>query len=269
MGLLRGAARVFDLSLGQLLWSRRTIFMALVLAVPVIIAIVERLLIIGGISALRVNDVRVSGPTIFGLIIWLVLRVIVPILGVFYGTALIADEVDDKTITYLFTRPVRRGAVLLGKYLAYLVCTVMVVLPAVVIVYFLVVPFREIPGTFRSLAVDVGLLTLGLAAYGAVFALVGALLRKPVVVGLVFAFGWEQAAMLMPGYLSRVTIGYYLQALIPHTIPSQEGVSALLQALIGTVPDPATCLAALGLATVVALVLACRVVERREYVLEQ
>jgi hypothetical protein len=66
-----------------------------------------------------------------------------------------------------------------------------------------------------------------------------------------------------------VTIGYYLQALIPHTIPSQEGVSALLQALIGTVPDPATCLAALGLATVVALVLACRVVERREYVLEQ
>ena len=269
MGLLRGAARVFDLSLGQLLWSRRTIFMALVLAVPVIIGIVERLLIVSGISALRVNDVRVGGPTIFGLIIWLVLRVIVPILGVFYGTALIADEVDDKTITYLFTRPVRRGAVLLGKYLAYLVSTVLVVLPTVVIVYFLVVPFREIPGTFRSLMIDVGLLALGLAAYGAVFALVGALLRKPVVVGLVFAFGWEQAAMLMPGYLSRVTIAYYLQALVPHAIPSQEGVSVLLQALIGKVPEPATCLTALVVATVVALVLGCRVVERREYVLEQ
>jgi len=133
----------------------------------------------------------------------------------------------------------------------------------------LVVPFREIPGTFRSLTIDVGLLALGLAAYGAVFALVGALLRKPVVVGLVFAFGWEQAAMLMPGYLSRVTIAYYLQALVPHAIPSQEGVSALLQALIGKVPEPATCLTALVVATVVALVLGCRVVERREYVLEQ
>ena len=269
MGPLRGAARVFDLSLGQLLWSRRTIFMALVLAVPVIIAVVERLLIIGGIQPLRLNDVRVSGPTIFGLIVWLILWVIVPILGVLYGTALIADEVDDKTITYLFSRPVRRSAVLLGKYAAYLVCTVMVVLPAVVIVYFLVVPFRDVPGTFRSLAIDVGLLALGLAAYGAVFALVGALLRKPVVVGLVFAFGWEQAAMLMPGYLSRLTIAYYLKALVPHAIPSQEGVSALVQSFVGTVPGPATCLAALLFAIVVALVLGCRVIERREYVLEQ
>ena len=57
--------------------------------------------------------------------IWLLyLRFIVPVLGVFYGTALIADEVEDKTITYLFTRPIPRGAVLLGKYLAYLACTV-------------------------------------------------------------------------------------------------------------------------------------------------
>jgi len=73
----------------------------------------------------------------------------------------------------------------------------------------------------------------------------------------------------MPGYLSRVTIAYYLQGLVPHAIPSQEGVSALLQALIGTVPEPGTCLAVLIFATVVALVLGCRIIERREYVLEQ
>ena len=48
------------------------------------------------------------------------LRFTVPVLGVFYGTSLMADEVEDKTITYLFTRPIRRGAVLFGKYLAYL-----------------------------------------------------------------------------------------------------------------------------------------------------
>ena len=53
----------------------------------------------------------VSGPSIFGLFIWLLyLRFIVPVLGVFYGTSLIADEVEDKTITYLFTRPIPRGA---------------------------------------------------------------------------------------------------------------------------------------------------------------
>ena len=62
-----------------------------------------------------------TGPAIFGLMIWVFyLRFIVPVLGVFYGTSLMADEVEDKTITYLFTRPIPRGAVLVGKYLAYL-----------------------------------------------------------------------------------------------------------------------------------------------------
>ena len=71
-------------------------------------------------------------------------------LGVFYGTSLMADEVEDKTITYLFTRPIRRGAVLVGKYLAYLGCTVFVVLPSVVLVYLLIVPMRGQPRRRRS-----------------------------------------------------------------------------------------------------------------------
>ena len=89
--------------------------------------------------------------------IWMLfLRFIVPVLGVFYGTALMADEVEDKTITYLFTRPIPRGAVLVGKFLAYLACTLLVVLPSVMIVYFLLVPFSALPGTFGSLLIDLG-----------------------------------------------------------------------------------------------------------------
>ena len=95
-------------------------------------------------DARRVNGthaVRMTGPAIFGLMIWVFyLRFTVPVLGVFYGTSLIADEVEDKTITYLFTRPIPRGAVLVGKYLAYLVCTIFVVLPSVMLVYLLIVP---------------------------------------------------------------------------------------------------------------------------------
>src|SRR6187431_3708676 len=142
-----------------------------------------------------------AGPAIFGLMIWVFyLRFTVPVLGVFYGTSLIADEIEDKTITYLFTRPIPRGAVMAGKYLAYLVCTIMVVLPSVMIVYFLIVPFGEIGASFRLLLVDLGIMALGLAAYGALFALVGTVLKRPLVGGLVFAFGWEQLAMLMPVY---------------------------------------------------------------------
>src|ERR687895_2623650 len=152
------ATRVFELSLGEMLWSKRTIFMALVVGGPVVLAIVARLLQESGVPALRVNGVRVGGAGIFGMMIWvLFVRFIVPVLGVFYGTALVADEVEDKTITYLFTRPIQRGAVLVGKYLAYLVCTTLVVLPSVMLVYFLIVPFSEVPASFGLLVKDLAI----------------------------------------------------------------------------------------------------------------
>jgi ABC-type multidrug transport system permease subunit len=263
------AMRVFELSLGEMLWSRRTIFMALVVGGPVVLAVVARLLQESGVPALRVNGVRVGGTGIFGMMIWvLFVRFIVPVLGVFYGTALVADEVEDKTITYLFTRPIQRGAVLIGKYLAYLVCTTLVVLPSVMLVYFMMVPFAEVPASFGLLVKDLGILAIGLAVYGALFALVGAVLKRPLVIGLVFAFGWEQLALLMPGYLKRFTLAYYVQSLVPHAMPS-DGTTSVLQALFREVPSAATSLFWLFFALAVSLFLAARAVERREYVLEQ
>ena len=149
MGFWGAARRVFDLSLGEMLWSRRTIFMALVVGGPVLLALIVRGLDLFGMTALRVNGRAVGGIGVFGVIMWMLfLRFIVPVLAVFYGTALMADEIEDRTLTYLFTRPIPRGAVLVGKYLAYIACTILVVLPAVMLVYFLVVPFRQVPATF-------------------------------------------------------------------------------------------------------------------------
>ena len=262
--------RVFDLSLGQMLWSRRSVFLGVLLGGPVVMALAIRVLS-SRLGPLQVNGSGVSGATIFGLMIWLLyIRFIIPVLGVFYGTALIADEVDDKTITYLFTRPIPRGAVLIGKYLAYLASTVLLVLPSVMLVFFLVVPTGggNIAQAFPSLVSDFVMLTTGLVAYGAVFAFVGARLKRPLVTGLVFAFGWEPAVLLFPGYLKRLTVAYYLQALVTHEMPQDSPVSALLQ-VFREVPSVATSLLSLVVIVGLALWAAARAVETREYVLEQ
>ena len=152
--LVTASLRVFDVSLGEMLWSRRTVFLALIVGGPVLIAVIIRLVTAFNVPALRVNGVPLSGASIFGLMIWfLFLRFIVPVLGIFYGTSLMADEIEDKTITYLFTRPIPRSAVLVGKYLAYLASTVLIVLPSVMLVYFLVVPIGggSIAATFPNL----------------------------------------------------------------------------------------------------------------------
>jgi len=254
-----------------MLWSRRSVFLGILLGGPVILALLIRVLVATTFGAFRINGSAVGGDAIFGMMIWLLyIRFILPILGVFYGTALIADEVEDKTITYLFTRPIPRSAVLLGKYLAYLACTVLLVLPSVVLVFFFIVPMGggSIGAAFPALAADLAMLAVGLTAYGAVFSFVGARVKRPLVVGLVFAFGWEQAVLLFPGYLKRITVAYYLQALVKHEMPQDSAVSMLLQ-VFHEVPSLATSLISLAVIVGVSLWLAGRVVEQREYVLEQ
>ena len=270
-GVMASAMRIFDLSLGQMLWSRRSVFLGVLLGGPVLLAVILRIIDTLHTSGFRINGAAVGGTAVFGMMIWLLfIRFIVPVLGVFYGTSLIADEVEDKTITYLFTRPIPRRAVLLGKYFAYLACTVLLVLPSVMLVFFLIVPTGggSIGAGFPGLVADLGMLIVGLAAYGAVFALVGTRLKRPLVVGLVFAFGWEPAVLLFPGYLKRLTVAYYMQALVTHEMPQDSSMSVLLQ-IFHEVPSVAVSLLTLAAVVAVALWFAGRAVEQREYVLEQ
>ena len=270
-GYLASSLRVMDLSIGEMLWSRRTVFMILIVGAPVLIALILRALVSLGAPVLQgPNNIQMTGPAIFGMMIWIFyLRFTVPVLGVFYGTSLIADEVEDKTITYLFTRPIPKGAVLVGKYLAYLVSTIFVVLPSVMLVYLLVVPMQgSLGGSFLDLLKDLALLALGLSVYGAVFAFIGAKFKRPLLIGLVFIFGWEQVALALPGYMKYFTVAYYVQALVPHAMPN-DGAMSLIQNIFRETPSLMTSLVGLFVIWAVFLALATRVVERREYVLEQ
>ncbi len=268
--LLTASLRVFEISLGEMLWSRRTIFMGLVVGLPVLMALVVRLFNLAGASGLRVNNLAVDGPAIFGLMIWaFFVKFSVPVLGVFYGTSLVADEVEDKTITYLFTRPIAREAVLIGKYLAYLACTIFVVLPAIVLVWILVIPMGgSLGANFLDLVKDLGIVAIGLAVYGAVFAFIGAYFKRPLLIGLVFIFGWEQTIVAFPGSFKLFSVAYYLQGLVPHAMPN-DSFASMMQALFRETPTLTSSLAWLTIILVVFLGLAARIVARREYVLEQ
>jgi len=239
------ARRMFELALGEMLWGRRAVFMVLAAGAPILLAVVMRLAFATGSAEFIVNGNRIDIESMFGTAISLLyLRFIVPALGVFYGTALIADEIEDRTITYLFVRPMARGAIVLGKYLAYLVCVIAIVLPSAALVFFIMVPLAGMGTLIDMLVRDLGRIALGLAAYGAVFLCAGVSLKRPLVGGLIFVFGWEPVAQVLPGYLRRLTIAYYLQA-------GAVGVAVLIAV------------------SVAAVALAMRTIEQREYILEQ
>ncbi|MBM3779661.1 MAG: ABC transporter permease [Acidimicrobiia bacterium] len=261
----RAVRLIFDLSLGRMLWSSRSLFTALLAAAPLVLALAGRVLSTGGV-AFAGSSGPADGLTSFGVLIMLVYaRFVVPVAAVVLGTSIMADEVEGRTLTYLFARPVPRWAVLAGKYLAYLVCTALLVLPTVTVLYFALVPLASVGATFGLLLADLLALALGIAVYGAVFALAGARLRRPVVFGFLFVFGWEQVALLLPGTVNRVTVAGYLEALIPHDPPGSSGLFGLGQ-LVGDKPGVPEAVLCLLVVHAVCLWLATLAVARREYV---
>lgn len=258
----RAARAVFDLSLEGMIWTRRSILMAILVGMPVVFAILYRVVLS---SSARVQPV--TPHDLYAVVVaiyWI--RNVLPLAALFYATALVADEVEGKTLTYLLTRPLSRASIFAGKFAAYLVTTLTLALPAAVVTFLVVLSARgsagvgpAVPDLLRDLAV----MALTLLVYGAFFALLGVLLKRPVIPGLVFLYGWELLANL-PGYLPRLTITAWLRSLVNHR-PAQEGLAGLFQQVL-----PAEqAVPVLLVASIVFLFLAARIFSVREYVLEQ
>jgi ABC-2 type transport system permease protein len=259
--VLAGTRAVFGLSFERLFWSRRSLLMGTLLCLPVAFGLLYRLVLVAKLPP------RLSGFDLYGSVVALYyLRNVVPLAALFYGTALVTDEVEERTITYLFTRPIRRASILLGKFAAYLATTLCLVLPATAVCYLLLTTTSGLPGASAhgtTLVRDLFALAMGLVVYGALFTCAGVVLKRPMIPGLLFLFVWELVANL-PGYLPRLTITAWLRSLVTHR-PAEEG---LAQLFVQTQP------AALSLVVLVALsaallALGVRIFSRREYVLDQ
>ena len=100
---------------------------------------------------------------------------------------------------------------------------------------------------------------------------IGARLRRPLVTGLLFVFGWEPVVIVVPGYMKNLSVAYYLQGLVPHAAPQDAAMTLLRSALQTFEPAPAAwiCLLALAAIWTAALGAAVRTVARREYVLDR
>jgi ABC-type transport system involved in multi-copper enzyme maturation permease subunit len=252
---------IFELSLEAMLWSRRTLFMAVLVGLPAVIALIYRIVLATG----RVPPAS-PHDTLGYMIVTYEIGNALPLAALFYATALISDEVEGKTITYLLSRPIRREAILAGKFAAYLATTLSLALPAAVVIFFLLATtsgWRGVSLSVADLARDLGVIALTLVAYGALYTLMGVLLRRPLVPGLLFAYGWEWLYKL-PGSLPRYTLTAYLRSLVSHRV-AEEGLEGLfLQVLpVGT---------SLGVvvgASAVFLAAAFWIFSQREYVLPQ
>ena len=131
-----------------------------------------------------------------------------------YTTAIVGQEVEQRTIVYLLTRPIPRWKLLLTRYLASVVVVAGI---GILSAWILSVAVYHGSGLGNPLlAKDVEALCVGALAYGAFFLFVSLTLNRSMLVCLLFIFGWETSVPNMPGELYRLSIFSYLQAIAEH-----------------------------------------------------
>jgi ABC-2 type transport system permease protein len=191
------------------------------------------------------------------------------ILALFYGTSVVAEEVENRTLSYLVTRPLPKAAIVLGKYGAYTLLMFAMVAVSLTLSY-LIVNADGLPAATQALTLGryLGVLGLGILAYTAFFTFLGAVLKRAIIVGLVFGFGWENIIQYFPGSTQKFSVVHYLKSLLPYRPAAGVGrLTLLLFRLEPTAPLAAV----LMLAAVAAafLALACWAFRTKEYLYEE
>ncbi|MCJ7682576.1 MAG: ABC transporter permease [Candidatus Aminicenantes bacterium] len=240
--------------------TRRTKVFYFISLIPMMIAAFAKF------AQLVLQSPRLEGIYIFSnIIVALYLQFLVLILALFFGTSICSEEVEGKTLTYLTTRPVPKAALLLGKYAAYTLLIVLMMAVGVVL-SFLILNAEGLTDLSRwsILFRDLGVLTLGLVCYTAFFTFIGTFLKRSILFGLIFSFGWENVIQYFPGSTQRFVIAHYIKSLLPS--PATGRFSFLLFQLEPT--PPGTAVVVLLVLTAVFLALACLIFTNKEYILE-
>lgn len=243
--------------------SRRTgkarVF-ALLGLIPVVLAVVIRLVMPG-----RPEDVAAVFSEIL-MVFFLTFYIV--IISLFYGTSICAEELEGRTLTYLITRPLSKTGIFLGKYAAYVALMFSMTAASLGLSFFLMNGhrFRD-PGLYLTFLRDAGVLGLGIVVYTALFAFLGTFLRRAILIGLLFGFGWENVIQYFPGSTQKFSIVHYMKSLLPRWGSGGGSLAILLFRLEPT--EPAAAILTLAALAVIFLALGCWLFRTKEYLFEE
>jgi ABC-2 type transport system permease protein len=133
-----------------------------------------------------------------------------------FTTSIISQEVEQKTIVYLLTRPVPRWKLLLARFAA---SALVVALLGIFGSFVVSIGVYGFAGAFGNplFVSDLLAIVLGALAYGGLFLFISLIINRAMIVCLLFAFGWETMVPNMPGeQLARLSIFSHMQAIAEH-----------------------------------------------------
>jgi len=179
-------AAIFSLTLRQLAGSRRWWLVLVLSALPLLVAGLFRVAESSHPPAENADDLTST----------LIASAILPLVMLLLGVAAFGNDVGDRTLVYLTTKPLARWRIIVPKLAAVIVVGGL----PVAISAGLSVALIEGGDPRGAFATGIGLLA-GAAAYAAIFTWAGLATKHALIIGLVYVFVWEAS---LAAYLDGV-----------------------------------------------------------------
>jgi hypothetical protein len=179
----------------------------------------------------------------------------------------------DKSLHFYLLTPVRREILLVGKYTAGLLATVVIFTSSTALQWLALLwqfDYATVAGFLAAagggqFASYLAVTALACVGYGSVFLAVGLLFRNPIIPTAAVLL-WEGINPFLPAALKKISMIYYLQSLCPVTPAPDRDVPGFVHLLIAPVQPATRSVAVLSimLLTGVVLVIAARLSRRME-----
>jgi ABC-2 type transport system permease protein len=215
---------VARVTLRALVGRRRTVLMLLLAGVPILVGLLVRA---------NSDGIAEVGPTLDGLVV----RIILPLVALVFGTAALGSELEDGSAVHLLTKPISRTTIVLAKVAVAGTLTAALTVPSTIVTAILLAePGADVVGITVSLAIGV---VAGSYLYASIFAALSVLTSRGLLLGLGYALIWEGLlAGLLPG-TQVFSVREYVRGIVhlvsPSVIDSVVGNGAVLYAAIALV----------------------------------
>jgi len=256
------AGLVCAASLKEMIRRRTFVFLFLVCSIPFILSMIWR------------TWGQELDPIQFftGLVSLVYLQILVYIVALAFGVPAINSEVQGRTITYLFTRPIDKLWIYAGRLLA-VQLTGGVLLALSLVLCFAVMTL----GNFEIVTLDfikaymnhVLLVLVATVCLTGVCAIFGAAFNRPIVWAIIYCFGWEAVISKFPADLRLYTVNFHIRNLL---FDDEDIVANLLDILEGLLVSNAEVSSLTSSAALMAIFIGATVVGglvfgRKEYVI--
>jgi ABC-2 type transport system permease protein len=168
-------ATLVEVSVRGILGRRRTILLVLLALLPVLVGVLVRV----GSGRLDVEPVLDA----------MVVRVVLPLAALVFGTSALGAELEDGTALYLLAKPVPRWQVVLAKVLVAGALSGALAVGSTLLTGMVVGGFRpDAWGTIFAFATAVGITSF---VYCAIFVAASIVTSRALILGLIYTFIWE------------------------------------------------------------------------------